>query len=256
MIHGDLKNIVKLGVLAACLSSFTLGQALHPVSKPGPIDIFASDRMGFIDSSGKLVIGFNFYYVHEFREGLAAVQLVKDGKEGYIDEHGKLVIEPKYDSAFPFSNGRAKVKIDGRWGFIDRNGDLISTPEMDEATNFSAGYAAYRKNGLWGFIGLDGEITIPPKFKLVSPFNDGLAAVVVDKKLGYIDPTGKYVINPQFDIPPVNGHLLMDSIFSEGRIAVFNNGKFRYLDKDFRPISPLKFDRAEPFFQRHGISTS
>jgi hypothetical protein len=43
------------------------------------------------------------------KEGL--FRIVKNGKIGYADTNGKIVIEPKYDCAFPFDNGKAKVSL-------------------------------------------------------------------------------------------------------------------------------------------------
>jgi hypothetical protein len=40
-------------------------------------------------------------------EGL--YRIVRDGKIGYADTNHVVVIEPKYDCAYPFDNGKAKV---------------------------------------------------------------------------------------------------------------------------------------------------
>ncbi|NJO90703.1 MAG: WG repeat-containing protein [Chloroflexia bacterium] len=42
-----------------------------------------------------------------FSEGL--LRIVKNGKIGYANEQGKIVIEPQYDCAWPFANGKASV---------------------------------------------------------------------------------------------------------------------------------------------------
>lgn len=64
-------------------------------------------------------------------------RIVKDGKIGYADEStNAIVIEPQYDCAYPFENGKAKVStncktvMDGdhsvwesdAWQFIDKKG--------------------------------------------------------------------------------------------------------------------------------------
>lgn len=72
-----------------------------------------------------------------FSEGL--VRIVKNGKIGYADEQGKIVIEPQYDCAWPFANGKAsvskncKTEKDGEhevwmsenWIKIDKNGNVV-----------------------------------------------------------------------------------------------------------------------------------
>lgn len=44
---------------------------------------------------------------------------------GYLDERGGIAIEPRFDAAFPFEDGRAQVHVAGKCGFIDRAGREI-----------------------------------------------------------------------------------------------------------------------------------
>ena len=66
-------------------------------------------------------------------EGL--FRMKKNNKVGFADTSGKIVIEPQYDFASPFENGKSTVckgcvKVDhiysgGQWGVIDKNGNII-----------------------------------------------------------------------------------------------------------------------------------
>ena len=72
-----------------------------------------------------------------FKEGLA--RTIKDGKIGFIDKNLDVVILPKFDFAFPFSDGVAVVcngcyfvpdgehsaVVGGKWRYIDKNGVAI-----------------------------------------------------------------------------------------------------------------------------------
>lgn len=72
-----------------------------------------------------------------FSEGL--LRIVKNGKIGYANEQGKIVIEPQYNCAWPFANGKAsvsnncKVEKDGEhkiwtsenWVKIDKSGKIV-----------------------------------------------------------------------------------------------------------------------------------
>lgn len=95
-------------------------KALFPVIRDDVIE-YNSNKVGFIDSNGRLIIDFKFYSASPFSEGLARVKLTKDSKEGYINTNGQMVIEPQYERAFPFIEGRAQVRVDGKWRFIDRH---------------------------------------------------------------------------------------------------------------------------------------
>ena len=66
-------------------------------------------------------------------------RIVKDGKIGYADSTGKIVIPPTFACAYPFSNGEAKVSLDcvlekdqehtipksDNWFNIDKTGQKI-----------------------------------------------------------------------------------------------------------------------------------
>ena len=54
--------------------------------------------------------------------------IVKDDKWGFIDVTGRLVIEPRFDSAWQFGDGVAKVKVNGKRGYIDKTGKYIWKP--------------------------------------------------------------------------------------------------------------------------------
>lgn len=85
-----------------------------------------------------MLIKAQFTGADDFSEGLAAVSAPDANgqtKFGYIDKTGKIVIEPKYDYAFPFSDGLAQVAIQSggtygilRTGYIDSSGKYIWAP--------------------------------------------------------------------------------------------------------------------------------
>lgn len=71
------------------------------------------------------------------QEGL--FRILKNGKIGFADSTGKIVITPQYDCAFPFENGVARVSLkcealkekehsiwkSNDWIYIDKNGQII-----------------------------------------------------------------------------------------------------------------------------------
>ena len=59
---------------------------------------------------------------------LAAVQDGDTGLYGYIDKTGAWRIEPRFQRAYRFSDGRAMVQLeDGRWAYIDSAGTPVIT---------------------------------------------------------------------------------------------------------------------------------
>src|SRR5207302_8401257 len=119
--------------------------------------------IGFIDKNGKMVIPPQFGQSGGFREGLAAVEVLEDGKRdwsrpqkfGFIDRGGALAIAAKYRVANNFSEGLAAVETSaGRSGFIDKSGEMVIPPIRCElAGDFSGGVALIqRENGAVGYI--------------------------------------------------------------------------------------------------------
>ena len=93
----------------------------------------------YVSKSGKAIRTFFFDNGADyFEEGLA--RTISKGKFRFINEKLEVVIEPRFDFAFPFENGKARVcngctkkrdgehymMVGGKWGVIDRSGKLIS----------------------------------------------------------------------------------------------------------------------------------
>ena len=130
---------------------------------------------------------------------------VKVGEKiGFIDRNGKVIVEPQFQGARDFVEGRANVAVSGekyKEGFIDENGKLVINPQFDATRDFSEGLAAvgigfFGMHGSgehkWGFVDKNGTMIIAPQFQEVQSFSEGLAAVMnVEGKWGYIDNRGK-----------------------------------------------------------------
>jgi WG containing repeat len=120
---------------------------------------------GYIDTSGCLVIGCQFYYGEKFSEGLAAVTRTKNTDKNYpylyeyMNKLGETVIPAQFTSADGFMPDglAAAADIHGKYGLIDRTGQFTLLPQYDwlscifELSDLSAG-----KYG-WYLVLLDDE---------------------------------------------------------------------------------------------------
>ncbi|MDR3158667.1 MAG: WG repeat-containing protein [Zoogloeaceae bacterium] len=62
--------------------------------------------------------------VRPYSEGLAPVQS-QNGKWGYIDKQQRWVIQPRFDDAKEFQDGRAPACQNKKCGFINRRGEWL-----------------------------------------------------------------------------------------------------------------------------------
>jgi hypothetical protein len=100
---------------------------------------------------------------NSFNDGLCLVEFgfsenykkMDSGKFGYIDKKGKVVINPKFDSAQEFKNGKTIVELDNKHFFINKKGERIS-PLYDELSFEADGLVKYGVgdyfNRKYGFI--------------------------------------------------------------------------------------------------------
>lgn len=227
-------------------------------------------KIGFIDQTGKLVIGFDRLpkateTVGEFHEGRAVIYLTKEKADalkgdslnavGFIDETGKVVIAPRFDFARDFSEGLAYAEAKGFRGFIDRRGKVVITLNADDfwVGDFHEGLAAVGPrgwNGGWGYIDRSGRRAIKPRYWFADDFSEGLAQVMIDGKFGFINNRGEMVIPPRFDARRV-GYVwegkFDTSRFSEGLACVSLGNLYGYVNRRGDFVIPPQFYRAQEF---------
>jgi hypothetical protein len=231
-------------------------------------------RSGYIDKSGKMIVApISNIGSNPFSEGLAAVYVgeLNEGRWGFVDKTGAMAIEPRFEAAGPFSEGKAVVRIGPEYGAIDKEGNFAIPLQKTYVYGppFKEGFApawtvapAGSSESKADLIDTSGKIMFDFRFRGISPFSEGLAAVDVNiegevptgvvpnpqkpqvgkRAAGYIDIGGTLVIEPKFDFA---------TPFSEGLAAVgigsIPSIKAGYIDKTGAVIIPPSFDLAFPF---------
>lgn len=157
-----------------------------------------SQKWGFVNKEGEIVIAPQFERTGYFSEGLCSVTL--DGKDGYINQEGKFTVNAQFYIGNEFSGKLATVaNEDNKWGIINESGKFIVNPQYD-MIKIDGDLFQVRLNGKYGWINRDGEVVINPQFNEAYIFDgNALAPVKIGKKYGYIDKSGKIEINPQFE---------------------------------------------------------
>ena len=237
-----------------------LRDGLAGVIKQSNDEYEKTNRVGYIDKDGQLIIPFEFDAIvageggeslefNDFSEGLAAVS--KNDKYGFIDTKGKVVIEPKYEWASSFSDGLAIVSTEGLYGAIDKQGKTVIPLEYESLGDFQDGSAAAARpakdpedyESKYGLINKKNEVVIPFMYESMGNLSESLIAVKKDDKWGYVDTTNKSII-------PINLKYETVNDFSDGLAAVFNyqedsdNLKYGYIDKTGKLVIPMQFIKA------------
>ena len=155
-------------------SNISFGQSKHDFLQR--IVDTANDQYGYVNTNGDTTIPFNKYticYTDKFYnfaivsthdKGIIGIdrneqilfnvyvfdngpdypsnglfRIVKSGKIGYADNNGNIIIQPQFDGAYPFKNGKAKVGqgcttqkegehsswTGGHWFIIDKKGRVF-----------------------------------------------------------------------------------------------------------------------------------
>ena len=172
--------------------NFHEGLAAYSILTP------AGELWGFADVNGKVAIQPGFSAVRFYSSGLCGVMNAA-GKWGFIDRSGKQVIGFQYDNITPFAGNAAEVEQGGRWGVIDKTGKFLISPAY---ANLDVDGARYLVNstGKWGWADGNGKELIAAAYEDAFPFHEAeLAPVMVQQKWGFIDRTGKMVVTPQYD---------------------------------------------------------
>jgi hypothetical protein len=125
-------------------------------------------KWGFINTSNEVVVDFIYDQVGEFSEGLAMV--LSNRKAGYVDPNGvvKIPLQLDFISANKFNDGLAVyLNEDQKFGYMDTSGDVEIAPLFDSAEPFSKGKAHVGLNGKSTIINTKGEFVLPLTYRAV-----------------------------------------------------------------------------------------
>jgi hypothetical protein len=190
--------------------------------------------------------------------GAQALVSFKDanGKYGLKNSSGEIVIQAKFDSAFTYDDGLARVKANGKWGVLDKKGKEIIPikyhsivrdyfewdEDFEEADWFIARLNPGDKSKLIDTKGKE------LKFTGYSPygFSEGRLAVSTNKNWGYVDFNYREIVPMKYTVA---------EDFEQGLARVKLNGKWGYLDTTGKTVIPLKYDSIKFSYVKHAKQT-
>lgn len=172
----------------------SLGERIHYITETGETAFY------LLPYEGK-----EFLMVSSFFTEKRAWFQLENGKCGYIDPQGNVVVEPIYDNAFPFHEGKAIVydKENDKWFAINVNGKVLFEVKSNGQHQYSPalyndGYCLI-ENFLLDKKGKEIQ-NFPSDICYISPFING-SALYQDANTGFwgqINMQGKNIIKPKY----------------------------------------------------------
>ena len=131
-----------------------------------------------------------------FSQGKAGVSL--EGQYGFIDQTGTVVIDLQYTDVAPFSEGLAGVRVQKRWGFVDQSNTVIIKPTFASVQTFQNGLCAVKKGSAWGLVNTAGEFVLRAKYTEITDFDPiyHRAWIRQNKLWGLVSTSGSVVLKP------------------------------------------------------------
>jgi DNA-directed RNA polymerase subunit RPC12/RpoP len=235
------------------------GKPIEFINKDGDV-VFKLDKI-----EGKPVES-----VTNFRGGLCSFS--SEGKIGFINTSGKVVINAKYCFASPFNDGRSividskykndlmednldKVKID----IIDEDGDVIKSirgvdfGSLRYMDGYNGGYLPYNliskisdiTNGdSWGLLDINGEPYLKANKKIKN------VKIVTNNHFGFSDGSNWGLMN-------TDGTMLIRPKYEDIQYDAANHvwakekGKYHLITLDDEMIGHDEFDFISPFYDGH-----
>ncbi len=111
---------------------------IHGAFQSGVV-VSSNGKLGFVDTSGKLILPFEFeeIKIFDFKNGFVK----KGGKYALANYNGKLLTQFVFDEAAGFSDDICLVMVGNRQGYINRLGQYIIQPQFNNGTHFFGGFA-------------------------------------------------------------------------------------------------------------------
>ena len=182
--------------------------------------------------------------IYSFSNGMAKVRVGDEetGKYGYINDKGKTVVQPIYDAAEDFHDGKAVVTKQGKTFLVNKTGKVVNELKI---SNYEFLYYMAKdmysywssSNGKNGLINVKGKVIKKNIYDAVEVEHEGFIVTMNANKYGVVDVKGREIVKPKYNY--LN--------FFEGGVCRFNleidkKWKCGFIDKKGREIIKPQYD--------------
>ena len=199
LVSGIVDEVVKRRMIEQ-IQATTLNYRYDTVwfFEEGLAIVTKDNKCGLVDKTGREVCPLRYDHINIFSLGMAHVG--RDGKQGYIDRTGHEVIPCQFfllDGYYKGDPLLAQREAGGKQGYVDKTGREVIPFKYDDAYSFHDGMAKVRVGDKYGFIDLAGREVIPCQFEKALNFWNGVVAVRLADRQMWIDKTGREVPKPE-----------------------------------------------------------
>lgn len=184
------------------------------------------------------------------------------GKIGFIDTTGKVVIEPRFANVGAFHEGLAPAREYGTFGYIDTTGKYVIPPIYDFATEFHEGVGAVYEGGIGHYLDRTGHRISPLRFKNSIEAGHHLSEVIsINGRKGIADRTGKLIVDTIYEwielseSPVFVARTHPDSLGKDSVFILSLDGKTVYQDGSHVRIGEFLGNWAIFHWQSYGDSS-
>lgn len=206
-------------------------------------------RVGCMDFSGKIILPVRYSSLFPVGDDLLIAEdfdKSKNFNKGCINLKGKKIIPFQYDVIRPI-NGYFIVQKNGKYGILDRQGKEMIPIKYDNIEDFYQVPDAFdNKYGAVFCLKKNGESQIVNLSKVQGQIDGGQEEASYDYhrierngKYGYLSKTGKEIPCQYQDAR---------EYFSEGLVAVVQNNKVGFIDKNGDVAIPFQFEYTKYHF--------
>ena len=243
-------------------------------------------KWGYIDAKGQMIVAAAYDKAYEFSCGFAKLVSYNEQREEtiyFINEKQEMQTIPSNDGLGDyFYYDYVKFKMSGNlWGLFDNKFSPAIQPankDLGEMSNDGLVYFKQSADSKYGYLDKNGEPKIQAQYDDADDFMDGYAVVKMGSNYGVINKKGGQAVNYQanqlfsigeerfgfydksshkFGFMGVDNKVIVQAIYDagsrygftdEGLIAVKQNKKWGYIDKNGKVKIQMQYYEASPFF--------
>jgi len=179
------------------------------------------------------------------------MEVRRDDLYGYYDPEGAELIPCQFDEPLAFVGGKSMAKKGGRYGVVDtKGGEVVPCSESryaeDQCILLQSGLICQYQGDRCGVTDINGNEIVPPIYRyFYSDAFDRIVMIDTTEGLTMLDTKGHFL--ERYDFEPE----LDDDGFAEGGFPICQNGRWGFVNHNWRTVVPPRYRELEQLDKFH-----